>query len=66
MAGAVSSQDALVSLLSLLNMRVMNSPRLTVPTAHNQWEEDAWNETVQKKIEKQADAFLAFIGKERE
>lgn len=65
MAGAVSSQDALVSLLRLLNMRVMNSPRLTIPTAHSQWEADTWNDFVQKKIEKQVDAFMSLIEKER-
>ena len=64
MSGTGSAQDHLVTLLSLLNMRIMNQPRLTIPNAMQQTDESG--RLVLKAsapfLERQAEAFLRFIG----
>lgn len=65
MSGTGIAQDHLVTLISMLNMRVMNIPRLTIPNAMNQL--DANGKLVLADsapyLQKQADAFLKFIQK---
>lgn len=65
MSGTGIAQDHLVALVSLLNMRVMNFPRLTIPNAEQQLNEAGALELTTSKpyLEKQANAFLAFIAK---
>lgn len=63
MSGTSLAQDHLVTLISFLNMDVMNSPRLTIPNAMQQLES---NGKLALKagypyLEKQANAFLSFI-----
>ncbi|MDD4200560.1 MAG: NAD(P)H-dependent oxidoreductase [Eubacteriales bacterium] len=66
MNGTALAQDHLVTLISFLNMSVMNSPRLTIPNAMQQLDSegkllpDAGN----PYLEKQANAFLDFIEKQ--
>lgn len=64
MAGTVTAQDQLVMLLSLLNTRVMNYPRLTIPNAKTIMDAQG-NITLsafsQDLLEKQAAAFLKFL-----
>lgn len=63
MGGTVSAQDLLVMLLSMLNADVMNFPRLRVPNAQEQTDENG-NLTLTTSLpylEKQADAFLKFL-----
>ena len=61
--GTLIAQDQLVMLLSLLNVRVMNFPRLVVPNVKQQ--ADAQGNLAltssQPFLEKQADAFLKFL-----
>lgn len=63
MSGTALAQDHLVTLISFLNMDVMNAPRLTIPNAMQQI--DNQGELVLKTsypfLEKQADAFLNFV-----
>lgn len=65
MTGTSLAQDHLVTLISFLNMDVMNAPRLTIPNAMQKV--DAQGKLVLKArrpyLEKQADAFLSFITK---
>lgn len=66
-AGTSTAQDHLVMLISFLNMRVMNNPRLVVPSAM-QYLKDGEGDTLdlssfKERMEKQADAFLKFIAK---
>ena len=66
MAGTGLAQDHLVTLISFLNMDVMNVPRLTIPNAMQQLDS---NGKLELKIsypylEKQTNAFLEFIAKE--
>jgi chromate reductase len=65
MSGTGLAQDHLVTLLSFLNMKIMNVPRLTIPNAQQQLNGEGRLElTVSAPyLEKQADAFLAFIGR---
>jgi len=63
MSGTGIAQDHLVALISLLNMKVMNIPRLTIPNAMQQADADG-NLTLTDSLpylEKQARAFLDFI-----
>lgn len=63
MSGTGVAQDHLVTLISLLNMKVMNYPRLTIPNAARQTNEKGrlvLNESA-PYLQKQADAFLRFI-----
>ena len=52
MSGTLIAQDQLVTLLSFLNMRVMNVPRLTIPNALEQV-------TDGKLVLKESEPFLA-------
>lgn len=63
MAGTANAQDHLVTLISLLNMKVMNAPRLTIPNAQEQTDENGKLVLTGSLpyLEKQADAFLRFI-----
>jgi chromate reductase len=66
MSGTGIAQDHLVTLISLLNMNVMNVPRLTIPNAMQQLDRDdklALKASYQY-LEKQANAFLRFITKQ--
>ena len=62
-AGTIPAQDQLVMLLSLLNMRVMNYPRVSIPGAR-QLSDAQGNLTLGESltfVEKQADAYLRFL-----
>ena len=61
------AQDALVALISLLNMRIMNIPRLTIPNAAQQTNAEGKLELVASApyLQKQADAFLRFIADQK-
>lgn len=63
MSGTGIAQDHLVALISLLNMDVMNIPRLTIPNAFEQADEDGKLHltTSAPFLQKQAKAFVAFI-----
>lgn len=62
MSGTAIAQDQLIPLLSFLNMKIMNVPRLTIPHANSQAE---GNKLVLKDslryLDKQAKAFVSFI-----
>lgn len=66
MSGTGLAQDHLVTLISFLNMNVMNVPRLTIPYAMQQLDSDGKLALKQSKpyLEKQVDAFLDFIAKQ--
>jgi len=63
MCGTALAQDHLVTLLSFLNMDIMNAPRLTIPNAGQQV--DSQGKLVLKTsypfLEKQVNAFLNFV-----
>ena len=65
MSGTGIAQDHLVTLLSLLNMDIMNVPRLTIPNIGSQL--DSNDELVLNESEsyliRQAEAFLKYIRK---
>lgn len=63
MSGTGIAQDHLVTLLSFLNMDIMNVPRLTIPNAMQQVNEDGKLElTVSAPfLTKEADALIEFI-----
>lgn len=63
MAGTCLAQDHLIKLISLLNMDIMNYPRLTIPNIQNQLDTDGKLKLTssQKYLERQANAFLDFI-----
>ncbi len=65
MAGTSLAQDHLVTLISFLNMDVMNVPRLTIPNAMQQLDSDGKLslKASYPYLEKQANAFLSFITK---
>ncbi|MEG0477283.1 MAG: NADPH-dependent FMN reductase [Raoultibacter sp.] len=61
-SGTALAQDHLVTLLSLLNARIMNAPRLTIPSALAQMQNGTLAlQASQPYLEKQAEAFLPFI-----
>ena len=63
MSGTGIAQDHLVTLISLLNMKVMNQPRLTIPNAMQQTDEKgrlALSDSI-PYLEKQAQEFIRFI-----
>lgn len=67
MSGTALSQDHLVTLLSFLNMDIMNSPRLTIPNAKNQMNNEG-NIVLDSSLpylQKQAKAFVEFISKRK-
>ena len=61
--GTAVAQDHLVTLISLLNMKVMNAPRLTIANALNQTDENGRLVLTSslRYLERQADAFLRFM-----
>ena len=63
MSGTGIAQDHLVALISLLNMKIMNQPRLTIPNAGQQTDQNGRLVlTVSAPfLEKQAQAFIRFI-----
>lgn len=63
MSGTGIAQDHLVTLISFLNMNVMNVPRLTIPNAMQQLDSDGKLalKASYPYLEKQANAFLDFI-----
>ena len=65
MSGTGIAQDHLITLISFLNMNVMNSPRLTIPNAAQQVNEDGRLELTASApyLQKQAEAFIAFMRK---
>lgn len=62
MSGTLIAQDLLVTLLSFLNMKVMNQPRLTIPNALQQVEDET---LVLKEslpyLKMQYQAFISFL-----
>jgi len=67
-SGTGIAQDHLVTLLSLLNMYIMNVPRVTIPNAMQQVNENGKLElttTSAAFVEKQANAFIDFIKNKR-
>ena len=63
MSGTGVAQDHLVTLISFLNMKVMNQPRLPIPNALQQCDESGKLvlSTSAPLLEKQAEAFLEYI-----
>ena len=63
MSGTGIAQDHLVTLISLLNMKVMNFPRLTIPNAKEQMDQNEKLALTNSApfLEKQAGAFVQFI-----
>ena len=65
MTGSMIAQDQLVMLISFLNMRVMNYPRVAIPNARTLADAQGKLTLPENNIAfvgKQADAFLRFIG----
>lgn len=64
MSGTCLAQDHLVTLLSFLNMKIMNVPRFTVPTVMSQLDETGKLRLTSSEpfLHAQADAFLKFLG----
>lgn len=67
MTGTSVSQDQLVTLISYLNMDVMNKPRLAVPNVSGQLDEQGALrlQTSMEQLKKQAAAFIKFIEKRK-
>jgi len=65
MAGTSLAQDHLVTLISFLNMDVMNAPRLTIPYVGKQLDSEGKLKLKESYpfLEKQANAFVHFIRK---
>ena len=65
MDGTVIAQDHLVTLISFLNMKVMNVPRLVIPNAKQQTDPDGRLTLTSSvpHLEKQVQEFIRFIGK---
>lgn len=63
MSGTGLAQDHLVTLISFLNMKVMNVPRLTIPNAQQQVNQSGQLELIASApyLEKQATAFISYI-----
>lgn len=64
MSGTGIAQDHLVTLISFLNMQVMNVPRLTIPNALQQLSGEgrlSLSSASRPFLEKQAEAFLRFV-----
>lgn len=63
MSGTGLAQDHLVTLISFLNMKVMNVPRLTIPNAQQQVNQIGQLELIASApyLETQAKAFISFI-----
>lgn len=67
MSGTGLAQDHLVTLISFLNMDVMNAPRLIIPNAMQQVDNQGklTLKTSYPYLEKQADAFINFVQRRR-
>lgn len=63
--GTSLAQDHLVTMLSFINMDLMNAPRLIIPSVYNQADENGKLELKDSKkyLEKQIDAFIEFVQK---
>ena len=64
MSGTGIAQDHLTTLLCLLNMKLMNAPRVTIPNAGQQTDKDGrlvLDPAAAGFLEKQAKAFIRFI-----
>ena len=63
LSGTLNAQDHLVTMISFLNMKVMNLPRLTIPSALQQTDQDGRLALTSSApfLEKQAQAFLHFV-----
>jgi len=63
LSGTLIGQDHLVTLISFLDMKVMNKPRLTIPSAMQQTDKDGKLALVSGAplLKKQAEDFLLFI-----
>ena len=61
-SGTGIAQDHLITLISFLNMKIMNQPRLTIPNAMQQINQDGQLVLAASApfLEKQTQAFLAF------
>ena len=68
MSGTGIAQDHLVTLISFLNMKVMNQPRLAIPNAMQQVNQNGKLTLTSgaQFLEKQAQAFLLFINEQSE
>ena len=68
MAGTSIAQDHLVTLISFLNMDVMNSPRITIPNAMNLLDEQGKLVLGSSLpfLESQVDAFIGFVQRKME
>ena len=66
-SGTGIAQDHLVTLISFLNMKVMNQPRLTIPNAKQQTDEKGKLALSASAplLEKQAQEFIKFIKRSR-
>lgn len=61
-SGAAHAQDQLAGMFSFLNTRLMNQPRLSIPTITTQTENGALKlDGSASYLAKQADAFVSFI-----
>jgi chromate reductase len=67
MTGTALAQDHLVTLISFLDMNVMNVPRLTIPNAKQQLNEEGRLALTSSApyLKKQADAFINYIIKRK-
>lgn len=62
MSGTGLAQDHLVTLLSFLNLRIMNQPRLTIPSGFSQTKDGVLALDASKPyLAKQAAAFISFV-----
>lgn len=65
MSGAAHAQDQLVGMLSFLDARVMNKPRLCIPHVATQAEDGVLElDASAPYLAAQADAFVRFIGRQ--
>lgn len=65
MSGTCMAQDHLVTLLSFINMQIMNAPRLIIPNAMSQLDEKGklYLTVSELFLLAQAEAFVKFVGK---
>ncbi len=66
--GTTMAQENIIPLLSLLNVKLMNYPRLTIPHAQDQTDEDGKLALTKnaKELERQAKAFIKFVEKNKQ
>lgn len=67
MAGTSHAQDHLMTLLSILNTKIMTSPKVTLPRA-NEMADEAGNLDLEgnKRLQDQVDSFIEFVEKYRD